>query len=515
MKKVILFLITLSTVIVSACTNTADEIETEDAVDEEVVEVEQDYKSSSDFLDEYIKVDENLVDLALETEGIDRISRDTVWRDHVQPLASLENPKDLSQYVETFYKGDIDSYEAHILLTISRYPQFFEYDSIFALDLDQKILTVIPQNKEIIEHIKEADRESYSTGTAARNYVLYTNELYHYLDEEYTVDIFLEDEVYMTLSWGASPSTPLYTKSRGVLYGELDESGDATYEEFRTFLKNENSYLSDIEDKFNDKEIEIEVDISRMPNNELTNEEDDIHNHDYTAFRVDILNLEWPGLIEHALTTRKEHEEAMIEYNEVLQVTSEIAEEVQNKFGKGFSIDIRFDKHSLDNPIVISADNGKITSDQIDEFLPEEEDMTFLDESGMFEESTEEDIDDLEHTPDAIELEDHITTYLNLLADFYNDESDEIFEYVKDGSPAYSKLKANKETGYFSNHTTYNVDLLEQESETDDTFVLNVTRIYEHDNSGGKNAANVNYILDSETHKIIDYEEQSNYTVDD
>lgn len=43
----------------------------------------------------------------------------------------------------------------------------------------------------------------------------------------------------------------------------------------------------------------------------------------------------------------------------------------------------------------------------------------------------------------------------------------------------------------------------------DGTVKLNANPVYSHDNSNGRRIANVNYIVNAETHEIIDFEQIS------
>lgn len=50
--------------------------------------------------------------------------------------------------------------------------------------------------------------------------------------------------------------------------------------------------------------------------------------------------------------------------------------------------------------------------------------------------------------------------HLYRLASYYNYSEDDIFYYLKEGTPAYDKILSNKVSGYYKNHITYEVTFL-------------------------------------------------------
>lgn len=107
----------------------------------------------------------------------------------------------------------------------------------------------------------------------------------------------------------------------------------------------------------------------------------------------------------------------------------------------------------------------------------------------------------------AADYENRLTEYLQRLATHYNsDNYDDIYDYLKRGSAAYDKIAANKASGDFTGHTTHSVELVSIKDLGDGTVELNADRVYSHDNSDGQQEANVTYIVNAETHEILDFE---------
>lgn len=125
----------------------------------------------------------------------------------------------------------------------------------------------------------------------------------------------------------------------------------------------------------------------------------------------------------------------------------------------------------------------------------------------------EEDIPVTEAPNPDVEIKDEydyeylLAEYLQRLAAHYNMvEYDDVYYYIKRGSVAYDKIAENKESGHFTGHETIDVELIEMTDLGDGTVELNADRVYSHDNSEGQRIANVNYIVNAETHEILDFE---------
>lgn len=125
----------------------------------------------------------------------------------------------------------------------------------------------------------------------------------------------------------------------------------------------------------------------------------------------------------------------------------------------------------------------------------------------------EEDIPVTEEPDPNAEIKDEydyeylLTEYLQRLAAHYNMvEYDDVYYYLKRGSAAYDKIAENKASGHFTGHETIDVELIELTDLGDGTVELNADRVYSHDNSEGQRIANVNYIVNAETHEVLDFE---------
>ncbi|SOC40721.1 hypothetical protein [Salinicoccus kekensis] len=111
---------------------------------------------------------------------------------------------------------------------------------------------------------------------------------------------------------------------------------------------------------------------------------------------------------------------------------------------------------------------------------------------------------------DFIIYEGLISEYLHRLATYYSyDNYDDIYYYLKEGTPAYDKITSNKATEDFDDHSTYDVFLNDVTEQNDGTVLLNATRVYSHASSNGKRISTVNYLMDTETYAIIDFEQIS------
>lgn len=108
---------------------------------------------------------------------------------------------------------------------------------------------------------------------------------------------------------------------------------------------------------------------------------------------------------------------------------------------------------------------------------------------------------------DEADYEFLLTEYLNRLTAHYNmNEYDDVYYYLRKGSPAYDKIADYKASGHLTGHETYEVELVSMTDLGDGTVMLNANRVYSHDNSNGQRITNVDYIMNAETHEIIDFE---------
>ncbi|EYQ98652.1 hypothetical protein W284_02222 [Staphylococcus aureus DAR3163] len=107
-------------------------------------------------------------------------------------------------------------------------------------------------------------------------------------------------------------------------------------------------------------------------------------------------------------------------------------------------------------------------------------------------------------------IEAAVSGYMYRLEPFYNyDEYPDILQEVQENSPAYEKLVANKESGNFADHSTYDVDINLSSIMENGMVLVDASRLYSHVNSNGQRISRVHYIVDPETNKIIDFEQIS------
>lgn len=102
-----------------------------------------------------------------------------------------------------------------------------------------------------------------------------------------------------------------------------------------------------------------------------------------------------------------------------------------------------------------------------------------------------------------------IETYIDSLMDYYNNgDSDRLLTMTQTESPNFWAIEENKESGDFSDHETYNIEILDIE-ETQSEFQVTVEREYSHASSDGRETTEVVYTI-IETPRgfqVFDYEE--------
>lgn len=144
----------------------------------------------------------------------------------------------------------------------------------------------------------------------------------------------------------------------------------------------------------------------------------------------------------------------------------------------------------------LSAYDNVVDSDESSQTTVNEEDIPVTEEP-----------DPNAEIKDEYDYEYLLTEYLQRLAAHYNMvEYDDVYYYIKRGSAAYDKIAENKASGHFTGHETIDVELIEMTDLGNGTVELNADRVYSHDNSEGQRIANVNYIVNAETHEVLDFE---------
>lgn len=97
-------------------------------------------------------------------------------------------------------------------------------------------------------------------------------------------------------------------------------------------------------------------------------------------------------------------------------------------------------------------------------------------------------------------------TYLDNLADYYNDENDDVLSILEGN--ALDKIQANKASGNFANHQNYPGTTVSVEQISEREYQITVNRTYSHATSNGQETSQVTYtVLDTDGMlKITDYE---------
>lgn len=97
-------------------------------------------------------------------------------------------------------------------------------------------------------------------------------------------------------------------------------------------------------------------------------------------------------------------------------------------------------------------------------------------------------------------------TYPPLLADYYNNETENVKRYVT--GDALEKIQANRETGDFADHQSISMEITNVEQLSDTDYQITANRTYSHATSNGEQTEEVTYTLtqDGNTFVITDFE---------
>lgn len=97
-------------------------------------------------------------------------------------------------------------------------------------------------------------------------------------------------------------------------------------------------------------------------------------------------------------------------------------------------------------------------------------------------------------------------TYLGSLADYYNDENDDVLSILEGN--ALDKIQSNKASGNFADHQNYPGTTVSVEQISEREYQITVNRTYSHATSNGQETSQVTYtVLDTKGKlKITDYE---------
>lgn len=108
-----------------------------------------------------------------------------------------------------------------------------------------------------------------------------------------------------------------------------------------------------------------------------------------------------------------------------------------------------------------------------------------------------------------------INNYTEDLTNYYNNDDETIHTFTDEQSPNYEKISANKTSGNYSNHETYDVDVTDIEIEGGE-YTVTVSRDYEHISSNGRRTTVVEYTTFNtpKGFMIYDYKEIENEPVE-
>ena len=97
-------------------------------------------------------------------------------------------------------------------------------------------------------------------------------------------------------------------------------------------------------------------------------------------------------------------------------------------------------------------------------------------------------------------------TYLDSLADYYNDENDDVLSILEGN--ALDKIQANKASGNFADHQNYPGTTVSVQQISEREYQITVNRTYSHATSNGQETSQVTYtVLDTNGMlKITDYQ---------
>lgn len=103
-------------------------------------------------------------------------------------------------------------------------------------------------------------------------------------------------------------------------------------------------------------------------------------------------------------------------------------------------------------------------------------------------------------------LSDYIKNYVTSLTLYYNEESNDVLNYVSGN--ALSQLQENRASDYFSNHENLGVKVIEIEQLSSEEYKVTIERDYSHANSSGHATTQVTYtVIDGDDKlQITDFE---------
>ncbi len=113
-------------------------------------------------------------------------------------------------------------------------------------------------------------------------------------------------------------------------------------------------------------------------------------------------------------------------------------------------------------------------------------------------------------------IESFIIGYIEDLMEYYNNGDEDILTRTRETSPNYEKISANSASGNYTNHETYELDIIDVTNVEENVYEVTVSREYSHATSNGRNITEVEYSIveTPQGFMIHDYQELNNESVE-
>lgn len=113
-------------------------------------------------------------------------------------------------------------------------------------------------------------------------------------------------------------------------------------------------------------------------------------------------------------------------------------------------------------------------------------------------------------------IESFINGYIEDLMEYYNNGDEDILTRTRETSPNYEKISANSASGNYTNHETYELDIIDITTVEENVYEVTVSREYSHATSNGRSITEVEYSIveTSQGFMMYDYQELNNESVE-
>ncbi|SOC38264.1 hypothetical protein [Salinicoccus kekensis] len=117
---------------------------------------------------------------------------------------------------------------------------------------------------------------------------------------------------------------------------------------------------------------------------------------------------------------------------------------------------------------------------------------------------------------DEERIESFINGYIDDLMAYYNDGNEDILTRTGETSPNYEKISANRASGNYDNHETYDTEIIDITNVEGNEYEVTVSREYSHVTSNGRSVTEVEYstVETPQGFKIFDYQELDNESIE-